>query len=69
MKKLFVIALSFSFFYNCFSQDYENEVLERERNWDFFEGFSLGFLVQGQTKYPSPYYAVSYTHLRAHETS
>lgn len=56
MKKLFVIALSFSFFYNCFSQDYENEVLERERNWDFFEGFSLGFLVQGQTKYPSPYY-------------
>jgi len=54
MKKVvFLVALIFPFL--IFSQkNYTNEVLERENA--FIKGYSLGLLVQGQMKYPKPYY-------------
>jgi len=55
MKKLVFLALLVLPFFT-FSQDKsENDVLEIENN-KIFKGFSLGLLVQGQTKYPTPYF-------------
>jgi len=57
MKKVILLALvlvSSSTFSQ--SDDFSNVVLDRTNNSPAFKGFSLGFLVQGQTKYPSPFY-------------
>jgi len=57
VKKLLLLTLLLVFF-SGFSQDdkYNNLVLDRTTKARGFKGFSLGFLVQGQIKYPHPYY-------------
>lgn len=49
IRSFFLLILPF------ISYSQTNEVLERQGN-KFIKRFALGVLVQGQTKYPSPYY-------------
>ena len=54
IKKL--VAILFIVLNYQFSFSQTAEWKKREINTDFIKGVSFGFLVQGQTKYPNPYY-------------
>lgn len=57
MKKFILIILFLiSPFVFPQSDDYSNVVLDRTTQSRAFKGFSLGLLIQGQIKYPHPYY-------------
>ena len=51
MRKLILLVILIPFF----SYSQKTDVLARA-SMRYLKGFSLGLLVQGQTKYPSPYY-------------
>ena len=51
MRKLILLII----FFPLFSYSQQTDVLARA-SMRYIKGISIGFLVQGQTKYPSPYY-------------
>ena len=55
MKRLILVLIFTPLI--LFSQ--KTDVLKRG-SMAYFKGISLGFLVQGQTKYPSPYNGLGY---------
>ena len=56
MKKVFFLALLLVSFYTFSQKEYSNVVLLRTTKAQAFKGFSFGVLLQGQIKYPHPYY-------------
>jgi len=55
MKRIILVFFLF-FSYYIYSQDWKEQSIQWNRrsgdNEKLFKGFSVGFLIQGQTKYP-----------------
>jgi hypothetical protein len=56
MKKVLFFCLLITSFHVYSQKEFSNVVLNRTSNRSSFRGFAIGFLVQGQLKYPYPYY-------------